>query len=179
MADGKHPGGQPTKYDPAYCEALVQFFQVKPYEDITVTQDGMTVLKRLANDPPHFIDFAQKIGVHIDTLYEWRKVHPEFEAAMKTAKALLERHYLTCGFLGLSNPQITSLVLKANYGYRERTEVEHSGHVDGPSGKVVVVQVMTPRVEANEHDVSRVTERADEPRNRVERQAVSLLSEQS
>jgi len=30
---------------------------------------------------------AEEIGIHVDTLYEWRKVHPEFSEALKGGKA--------------------------------------------------------------------------------------------
>jgi len=30
---------------------------------------------------------AEEIGIHVDTLYEWRKVHPEFSEALKRGKA--------------------------------------------------------------------------------------------
>jgi len=30
---------------------------------------------------------AEEIGIHVDTLYEWRKVHPEFSESLKGGKA--------------------------------------------------------------------------------------------
>jgi len=50
------PAGQPTKYDPSYCELLL---------------DHMS--KGLS-----FVSFGGVVGVCRDTLFEWKKVHKEF-----------------------------------------------------------------------------------------------------
>lgn len=55
--------GQPTKYKPEYCEALVAHMT-----------DGCS-----------FETFAAYCNVSIDTLYEWAKVHQEFSEAKKRA----------------------------------------------------------------------------------------------
>jgi hypothetical protein len=57
--------GRPTKYDPAYCEQVVEHM---------ATGASLT-------------SFAAEIDVARDTLSEWANVHPEFSAAVKRAKA--------------------------------------------------------------------------------------------
>ncbi len=61
----KRPG-QPTKYDPKYCEMLIEH-----------RSKGFS-----------FESFAAVIGTHRATLYEWAKVHPEFSDARNIAKEL-------------------------------------------------------------------------------------------
>lgn len=131
-SNGKRPGGRPTKYDPAYCQQIVEFIAARaPYVFLKEAEgdSGKIRLVRQANDPPLLVDFARAIGVSVRTIAEWGHAHPAFSQALEDAKALQERFYLTCGFLGLSNPTITALILKNNHGYRDKAEVEHSGGV--------------------------------------------------
>ena len=66
--------GQPTKYREEYCQKMIDFFNVP----VTILDDkGHTI----ANDLPFFSTFACELGVHVDTLHEWRKVHPSFSEA--------------------------------------------------------------------------------------------------
>lgn len=57
-------GGRPSKYDPVYCQLLV---------------DHMTQGLSLES-------FAAVIDVSRETLYEWQRVHPEFSDTVKAAK---------------------------------------------------------------------------------------------
>lgn len=59
------PAGRPTKYKPAYCEAVV--------EHLT---DGASLTS-----------FAAEIDVARTTLNDWMKEHPEFAEACARAKA--------------------------------------------------------------------------------------------
>ncbi len=60
----KMAGGQPTKYNPEYCQQLIDHMaQGNPFET-----------------------FGVLIGTHRDTLFEWAKVHPEFSDAKKRGK---------------------------------------------------------------------------------------------
>jgi len=55
--------GRPTKYKPEYCEKLFDHMAL-----------GLS-----------FETFAVEIGVNVDTLYEWCKVHKDFSEAKKMA----------------------------------------------------------------------------------------------
>lgn len=59
--------GQPTKYKPEYCEA---------------------VIKHMA-EGNSFWSFAANVDVCFDTLSEWTKVHPEFSEAKRRGMAKL------------------------------------------------------------------------------------------
>lgn len=61
----KGPGGRPSKYDPAYCQQLIDHMS-----------EGASLLS-----------FAAEIDVNRDTLHEWARVHPEFSEAVTRGKA--------------------------------------------------------------------------------------------
>lgn len=123
--NGKTRRGRPTKYDSAYCGQLVKFFSEDPYKEVEVTHtntkgESWSRFELRPNDPPFFSAFARKINVDTDTLYEWVKQHPDFSVAMARARGLREEFIATCGFLGISNPQITALMLKTHHHYSDR-----------------------------------------------------------
>lgn len=60
----KSKGGRPTTYKPEYCEQIVEFCKKGGF----------------------LAEFAVEIGVHTDTLHEWKKVHKEFSEYYKRAK---------------------------------------------------------------------------------------------
>lgn len=64
----KHPGGRPTKYKPAFCQAIVMH-----------GKQGMTVP-----------EMADELDVSIQTLYEWKGVYPEFSEAFSRAQEAAE-----------------------------------------------------------------------------------------
>lgn len=57
--------GRPTKYDPKYCQMLVDD-AIEGYS---------------------FRAFSARIGVHVDTLNQWEKVWPEFSEACACARS--------------------------------------------------------------------------------------------
>ena len=59
------PGGRPTKYDPKYCEELIEHM----------------------NEGYSFESFAGRIGVTRSTIYEWAKVNEQFSDAKSIAVA--------------------------------------------------------------------------------------------
>ena len=68
MTDGKDQrnlGGHPSLYDPSAHPRLVFW----------LAHAGLTLEL-----------IADEIGVHVDTVYEWQKVHPEFSEAIKSGK---------------------------------------------------------------------------------------------
>lgn len=61
----KRPEGRPSKYDPAYCDAVIEHME----EGASLTS------------------FAASINVSRSTVTEWAAVHPEFSAAVNVGKA--------------------------------------------------------------------------------------------
>ena len=62
----KGPGGRPSKYDPAYCEQIIDFMA-----------QGYSVTA-----------FAGSIRVSRATVYNWADERPEFLDALQTAQAI-------------------------------------------------------------------------------------------
>jgi hypothetical protein len=97
--------GRPTLYKPEYCEAI----------------------KRYARKPEgHFRAFAAELGVSVETLHEWARVHPEFSEAKRVAKLLNEKAMVALGMKGIKGElrqgawqNAWSFMMKARFGWRE------------------------------------------------------------
>lgn len=87
-----NPIGRPTKYDPKYCQEIIEYFSIEPnYEKQypKMGKFGPTIeYKTVANKMPALHRFAHSIGVCHDTLLEWVKIYPDFSVALKKAKEL-------------------------------------------------------------------------------------------
>jgi hypothetical protein len=106
----KNPVGRPSKYDPAYCDEIVEFCRGR--RSIT--------------------GFAAKIGVARDTITGWGQEHPEFSLAIKAAKAACALAYEeTMGDLA---PALTIFGLKnmAPDDYKDVIRQEQVGPGGGP-----------------------------------------------
>ncbi len=141
MAKGKR--GQPTKYKPEYCEELIKFFDRAPFREIEVvtkSKGGYEKIekKRVPNQLPFFSAFARKIGVHVDTLHEWKKKHKEFSEAYKKAKALQKEFLIQNGLVGLYNATAFIFTAKNLTDMRDKTEVEH--HIDSLGQLLIQIQ---------------------------------------
>lgn len=117
--------GRPTKYKEKYVQEMIDFFQIEPYREVEeeiVDKKGNVhyVTKRVANDFPTFERFAVKIGVHTDTLQEWRKVHPIFSVAYKKAKDYQKNFLIQNGLNGLFAPAFTIFTAKNVTNMKDR-----------------------------------------------------------
>jgi hypothetical protein len=123
--------GRPTKYKPEYCKQIEEFFDIDPYREVTdvyTYKDGTTkeTIKLLPNDMIFMGDFARKIGVNKDTLYEWAKKYPEFSDSLKRANELQERLLVVNGLNGVYNSTFAIFAAKNMIGWRDKQELEHS-----------------------------------------------------
>lgn len=127
---------RPTKYKKSYCDDIVRFFAVPPSQTVykkTYYADGGVKSEEpivLPADLPTFQAFASSIGVHVDTLHEWRQQHEEFSEAYMRAKQMQESIWLVNGMSGRYNAQFAQFFGKNCLGYSDKSEVEHSGHID-------------------------------------------------
>jgi hypothetical protein len=116
--DGSAPTravGQPTKYRPEYCEAVMAFMG-----------QGYSLTA-----------FAGSIQVGRETVYGWERTIPEFSDAVKAARSMR----VTCLEGGLlsgeaAGPQITARIFALKNAcppeWRDKHEVEHTGKDGGP-----------------------------------------------
>jgi hypothetical protein len=134
MPDDKPGKGRPTKYDPKYCDKLIEFFSGERYKEVQIVTTGKNdyekiETKQVANELPTFEQFAHQIDVNGDTLVEWSKVHEDFSAAYTHAKELQKNFLIQNGMLGLYNPAFTIFVAKNITDMKDMYENEHSGKV--------------------------------------------------
>lgn len=107
------PAGRPSKYDPAYCEAILKH-----------CEDGSSISS-----------FAASLNVSRSTITQWGNEHPEFSSAVKAAKAKVAAWYdktaRKVAVDGGGNATICIFGLK-NFDeedFRDKVETEHSGNV--------------------------------------------------
>ena len=112
------PAGRPSKYDPRYCQEMIDFFAVP-------------LAKKIGNktepcELPQMTTFAQKIGVDRSTLDEWKNKHPEFSYAYSHCMRLQESIIAGNAMLNRYNPYFAQFMLKNCHGWRDKTEVEQT-----------------------------------------------------
>jgi hypothetical protein len=98
------PGGQPTKYTADMPDKL-----------IAAMESGKSAVR-----------FAKDVRVHVDTLYEWAKVHPEFSDAFRKARGYCEAHWEEWLVNNLENKNVNSglvkLFMSNRFGWTEKKE---------------------------------------------------------
>ena len=135
MQSEKNKGGAPTKYKKEYCEMIIKYFKVPPQRaeyKLEYFQNGKLKSQTpiiMANQFPTFQGCADEIGVHIDTLHEWKDKHKEFSEAYMRAKQLQEKIWLVNAMQNLYNPQFAQFFGKNCLGYKDKQEIEHSGNI--------------------------------------------------
>lgn len=115
----KHAGGRPTKYDPAFINQIDEYIA-------TTGKEQMTLPKREG--------FARYIGINIDTLVEWCKIHPEFSVAIKKIDELQKENLMDDGLYGGKevNSTMAIFLLKVNHGMVETEKKILANDVDHP-----------------------------------------------
>jgi len=99
--------GRPSLYKPEYCQELMSYMsQGKPYGA-----------------------FAGTIGVHIDTLYEWEKVHPEFSEAKKIGRSMSYDYMIELAHSQMIDGKLNNtawiFMMKNMHGWRDKQETTH------------------------------------------------------
>lgn len=133
--DERNKGGAPSKYKKEYCEFIITYFSIPPqrveykreyFQNGNLKSETPIIT---ANEFPTFQGFADKIGVHIDTLHEWKEKHKEFSEAYMRAKQLQEKIWLVNSMQNLYNAQFAQFFGKNCLGYKDKQEIEHSGAI--------------------------------------------------
>lgn len=125
MTDAPAPIGRPSKYDPAYCDSIVEHMR-----------DGASILS-----------FAAEIGVGRSTIQEWEKEHPAFSVAVTRAKAVCaawwEKQGRKLAQDGGGNGQSTMVIFGLkNMGRDEWSEsIKHVGGDPASGDKPIQAQV--------------------------------------
>lgn len=138
--DPKPPGyvfGQPTKYRPEYCQAIVTYFS-NP-ESWEINEDFKGGKKPIPRSKlPTFERFAAGIGVSTRALEDWRDKHEEFGDAYRIASGLQKSFLMELSAAGLGTGAV-ALMLQINHKMRIEKEEEQTGN---ESIQKVVVEVV-------------------------------------
>ena len=121
-AETKGKPGQPTKYKPEYCEAIIDFYDQEPWEE----KEG----KRLYQRRPSVNGFAKHIKACVASVYNWKtkdhdSFHPEFLEAWNTAKALSKDWLIDVGLSGLAPANSFKFVAVNCTDMRDKVETIH------------------------------------------------------
>ena len=85
-------------------------------------------------DGASLVEFSAHVDVHIATLYEWEKAHPEFYEAKKRAVQVSEAWWTEKGRTKLEDHKFNHVLwymnMKNRFKWRDKHEVEHSGKID-------------------------------------------------
>lgn len=146
----KKPEGRPSKYDPSYCQKMIDYFKIPFFENKLIKKvtkkkgkDGKEVeevnhYEEVATSPRFIRGFAESIGVSHVTVVEWSKIHPEFSNAYNEAKELQSEHIVTCAIKGLYNAPFSIFTMKNVAGWRDSLDVK--GDPDSPLSLQLQVQ---------------------------------------
>lgn len=113
MSEGEaaRPVGRPSKYDPAYCDQLIEFMGL-----------GFSLTA-----------FAGEISVARSTINEWMGEHPEFSEATKIGQAKRTQRLEGTLLAGESGPKVTAHIFALKNadpeGWRDKVVQEHEGEV--------------------------------------------------
>ena len=152
----KHAGGRPTKYKPTFCDGLIKFFDIEPWEEREIDhfKNGEVVwtdIKILPVRMPTLRGFAKSIKVGIRTVYGWidakcSSYQEEFSHAFTYAKDIRKDWLVDVGLSGTAPPASFKFVAVNVTDMRDKQEHELSGK-DGGALEVNVTITKTYKKE--------------------------------
>jgi len=133
--------GRPTKYKPKFCQILVDFFDIEPFEKMEIPHyqnDGKTLkwmdYKLIPARMPTLRKFAKKIDVHVSHVYGWINeksptYHKEFSDAFTCAKEIRKDWLIDLGLSGLTPPLSYKFTAINVTDMRDQKDVKIGGSV--------------------------------------------------
>lgn len=123
--------GAPTKYDPNFCLRVDDYLKANQDEwtefHKTRGEKSDSYERVLRVHLPTRYGFAEFLGVGLASLDNWEKLYPSFLGALQKIEQEQKRRLLEGGLEGSYNPVIAKLVLSANHGMAEKTDVTSGG----------------------------------------------------
>lgn len=123
----KHPGGRPTEYKAEYINKIDEYLAERQDEEVQVVKQSSekyeTFDNKLKVKLPTIEGFALFIGVNKTSLYEWEKKYSQFSNALDKIRQEQQQRLLDNGLSGDYNPTIAKLILSANHGMREKSDI--------------------------------------------------------
>lgn len=130
----KNKGGRPTKYSEDMLKKSQEYIAscIDDVDRVVESKNPKTgrerYIWRFEVNMPTAEGLAKYLEVHRSTLYEWAGKHKEFSDILEAINQTQVERLINRGLSGDYNPTIAKLVL-AKHGYKESSEVEHSGGV--------------------------------------------------
>jgi hypothetical protein len=119
--------GRPTKYSEDILAATLKYVDGAEDRFSTFTKSysatGESFERLVEAGLPTVEGLALELHVHRDTIQEWRKEHKPFSVALELLDQKQRQMLIKGGLSGYYNPLITKLVLSANHGMKEKTDV--------------------------------------------------------
>lgn len=89
--------GRPTKYRKQFCEDLIVYISVNPYEGLfNPTEDEPPKIPKF----PTIQAFANSIGVCMDTIRTWKGKHADFLGSVKKAECYQAQYLIEAASAG-------------------------------------------------------------------------------
>lgn len=102
-------------YDEKYVAKIDEYLKMRQDEELSFQKVKVKL--------PTIEGFADYINVERKTLYNWEKDHPGFAKALEKIRQEQLQRLIDRGLEGSYNPTIAKLILSANHGMRERTDI--------------------------------------------------------
>lgn len=128
----RNKGGRPSSYTEDMPERLVEHFRID-LDELLLHNFTTAQKSNLRLNPkilPSITKFCEEVGITKTTLHDWRSKHEEFAAAYAHARDLYEEMIVTLGFT--TGSPFSTFMLKANFGWRDNTEVVVTGDATKP-----------------------------------------------
>lgn len=124
------PRPSPLRYQAAFCERLLKFFDVPPF---TVTEvqkkDGSVTLVETAAELPTFAAFAKQLGTTCEVLSSWEKAHPAFAEAAQKARDLQSNILIQNSLRGNYSASFAVFTAKNLLGWKDGKEENMQGPI--------------------------------------------------
>ncbi len=140
-------GGQPTKYKADYCDKLIEFFDIEPWEERKIPhykKEGKskkyiawTEIKLLPVKMPSLTKFAKFLNICRTTVYNWAdskhaSFQEEFLNALTHARQIRKEWLIDGGLAGIFPPSSFKYVASNVTDMSDKQEYEVGGKDGGP-----------------------------------------------
>lgn len=126
--------GRPTKYTEEMPAKAIEFFSRSPFKyatndkgEVILTTKGQPI--EVIEDFPIFEGLASYLGVVVDTIYEWQKVHKDFSEAIKGCRDMQKNFLIQQGLHGRYDRTFAIFVAKNCTDMHDQKQIEHSGRI--------------------------------------------------
>lgn len=123
--------GRPSEYKEEYIAKVDEYLLTRQDEEYefhkTRGEKSDSYDEKVKVKLPTIEGFALYLGVNKTSLYAWEKLHERFSNALDKIREEQRRRLIDKGLAGTYNPVIAKLILSANHGMREKSDVTTDG----------------------------------------------------